>query len=513
MDHMAPKPTISELTSTRVLGRSAAWTLAGQLIPIILGIAAFPYLIQRLGTDRFGMLTLIWLLAGYLGFLDLGLGRALTKYAADLLAKGREEEIPPMAVRALWVMLGLGAAVGLALFVLAPWLAYDVLHTPPYLRAEVASSIRLVALMVPFITSTAALNGLLAAYQRFDVINAIGMPLSALSYGVPLLVAFIAPTLPAVVASLAVIRVVGWALTAYFCRRRTPTLSFARGQKSSVGVGRLLAFGGWVSVAGFVGPMLVYLDRFLLGAWVTMTEVAYYTTPYSVVTRLLIFPAAAAQVLFPAFATTSDADPERLEVLVDRGIRAICLAVFPIAFLAILFARPALDLWLGAQFAANSFVVLQVIALGVFINAPAVVPNSVIAAVGRPDLVAKLYLAELVPYLLLLWVLAHAFGIQGVAAAWTIRCACDAALLLVVTRHVVPAATRAVSRGAITVLIGCAPIAMAFLPLAGALRVVFAIAVIGGFALAGGRWLLSSTERHYIGLKLSGAVHRKSQQL
>lgn len=507
---MAPKPTVSELTSSRVLGRSSAWALAGQVTPIVLGIATFPYLIQRLGTDRFGTLTLIWLLAGYLGFLDLGLGRALTKYAADLLAKGREEDIAPMALPALWVMLGLGIAAGLALFLLAPWLAYDVLQTSSSLRAEVESSIRLVALMVPVITTTAALNGLLAAYQRFDVINAIGIPLSALSYGAPLLVALAEPTLPAVVTSLVVVRVVGWALTAYFCRRCTPALDFVRGQKSSVGVGRLLAFGGWVSVASFVGPMLVYIDRFLLGAWVTMTEVAYYTTPYSLVTRVLIFPAAAAQVLFPAFATTSDADPERLEVLVDRGIRAICLAVFPVAFLAVLFARPALDLWLGGRFAANSFVVLQLIALGVFINASAVVPSSVISAVGRPDLIAKLYLAELIPYVLLLWVLAHAFGIQGVAAAWTIRCATDALLLFLITRRVVPAASRAVRRGAVIVLIGCVPIAVAFLPLDGALGVVFAVAVIGGFALAGWRWLLNSTERHYFGLKLSGAMHRRT---
>ncbi len=494
---------MSDLTSTRVLGRSAAWTLAGQVIPIIIGIASFPYLIQRLGTDRFGTLTLIWLLAGYLGFLDLGLGRALTKHAAGLLASDKEEEIAPMALRALWAMLALGIAVGCALFMLAPWLAYDVLDTSPSLRAEVQSSIQLVALMVPMITSTAALNGLLAAYQRFDVINAIGIPLSALTYGVPLLVAFVAPTLPAVVISLGAIRVVGWVLTAYFCRRCTQTLRFVPGQKSSVSLGRLLAFGGWVSVAGFLGPMLVYLDRFLIGAWLTMTDVAYYTTPYSVVTRVLVLPAAAAQVLFPAFAATSEIDPARLEVLVDRGIRAICIVVFPIAFLAVLLARPALDLWLGVQFAANSFVVLQLIAVGVFINAPAVVPASVISAVGRPDLIAKLYLAELVPYLLLLWVLARLFGIQGVAAAWTIRCALDAALLLAITRHVVPVARRALRRGAAIVLAGCVPIAAAFLPLEAGFKVLLAVVVIAGFALASWCWLLAPAEKRRLITALS----------
>jgi O-antigen/teichoic acid export membrane protein len=502
----------NELTSNRVLGKSAAWTLAGQIAPIILAVLSFPYLIQRLGTDRFGTLTLVWVFAGYLGFLDLGLGTALTKYAADLLAKGREDEIAPMAVRALWVMLAIGACGGLALFAVSPWLARDVLHSSASLTGELEWSIRLVALMVPIITMTAAFNGLLAAYQRFDVINAIGMPLSALSYAAPLLVALAHPTLPAVVASLVVIRVAGWVLTAYLCRRYTRALSRTHGQKSGVSVARLLAFGGWVSVASVVGPVLVYVDRFLMGAWVTMTEVAYYTTPYSVVTRVLIFPAAAAQVLFPAFAATSGVDAERFAVLVDRGVRAICLAVFPLTFLAVLFARPALDLWLGRSFASGSFLVLQVIAFGVFVNSPAVIPGSIITAVGRPDLVAKLYLAEVGPYVVLLWVLARAFGIEGVAAAWAIRCACDAGLLLALASHVAPEARRALRRGGVVVLVGCVPLALAFLPLGAEVRVAFGLVVILAFALAGWRWLLHDGERRFLRVRLGSALRGKAMQ-
>ena len=505
---MKTRPTVGNLTSTRVLGRSAAWTLAGQVIPIAVAIAVIPYLIRTLGTGRFGMLTLIWLVAGYLGILDFGLGAALTKCAADLLAEGREHEIAAMALRAIWVMLGLGVAAGLVLFIFAPRLAYDVLHISPPLRPEVASSIRLVALICPVITTTAALNGLLAAYQRFDVINAIGMPLSALSYGGAFVVATIRPTLPAVVVSLVVIDVVGWALTVYFCHRVTPALNFVRGQGSSIGLRRMLSFGGWVTIADFVGPMLVYFDRFLLGIRTSTTEVAYYTTPYSVVTRVLILPSAVAQVLFPALATSSEAEPERFVVLVDRGLRGICLGVLPLVFLAVLFARPALDLWVGGQFAAHSYVVLQLLALGVFINAPAFIPYSVIQAVGRPDLIAKLYLAELVPYFALLWVLMRAHGIEGVAAAWAIRCAVDTALMLLIMRRVIPAVSQAARHGAVDVLLGCAAVAVAFIPMPGAAQVILAVGFIGGFGIAGWRWLLDDRERRFLGARASAAIRR-----
>ena len=503
--------TASVLTSTRVLGRSAAWSLAGQVAPIVAALAVIPLLIRQIGTDRFGTLALVWLIAGYLGIFDLGLGAALTKYAAGLIAEDRELETGPMARRALAAMLAIGIVAGLALFLLAPWLAYSVLHTSPALRPEVAASIRLVALVCPVITTTSGMNGLLAAYQRFDVINAIGVPLSCASYVAAAVVAAFRPTLPAVVLSLVVIDVIGWALTAWFCRRCTPVLDFVA--RSRVGMGGLLRFGGWSTVANLLCPLLVYFDRFFLGSRVSMTDVAYYTTPYSVITRVLILPSAIAQVLFPALATASERQPRRFRLLAERGMMAICAAVLPIVLLAILFAQPALRLWVGAAFAAHSSVVLKVLAIGVFVNAPAAVPYSLIQAVGRPDLIAKLYVVELLPYFALLWLLVGAYGIEGAAAAWTIRCAADSVLLLVLMRRVVPSVAGAARRGALAIGFGCATIVPAFAPLAGVPRVLLAAVILAGGALAGWRWLLTAHERRYFLMRAGAALRQQRTAL
>jgi O-antigen/teichoic acid export membrane protein len=494
----------SALTSDRMLGRSTAWSLAGQVAPLLTAIVLIPPLIRELGTDRFGTLALIWIVAGYLGIFDLGLGAALTKYAAGLVAADRQDEIGPLARRALAVMLGIGLVAGLALFLAAPWLADRVLHTSPLFRSEVAASIRLVALVCPVITTTSGMSGLLAAYQRFDVINAIGMPLSGASYVAAVVVAAFRPTLPAVVLSLVVIDLVGWGLTLYFCRRCTPT--FAAAGRTSVGMSQLARFGGWSTLANCLSPLLVYVDRLFLGARVSTIEVAYYSTPYSVITRVLIFPSAVAQVLFPALAMSSAGQPRRFRALADRACVAICAAVLPLAVLAIVFARPMLDLWVGNAFAANSSGVLRVLAIGVFVNAPAVVPYSLLQAVGRPDIIAKLYLAELVPYFALLWVLVSAHGIEGAAVAWTARCAVDCVLLLVLMLRVVPTVRRAARRAALAIAFGCLALALAFIPLDGALRVALAAAVLGCGAFAGWTWILGRHEKRYLRMRLRAVL-------
>ena len=64
--------------------------------------------------------------------------------------------------------------------------------------------------------------------------------------------------------------------------------------------GRLLRFGGWLTLSNIVSPLLTYLDRFLVGGMLSAAAITYYVTPYEIAGRVLVVPAALAGVLFPA---------------------------------------------------------------------------------------------------------------------------------------------------------------------------------------------------------------------
>jgi len=57
------------------------------------------------------------------------------------------------------------------------------------------------------------------------------------------------------------------------------------------------------------------------------------------------------------------------------------------------------------------------------------VPFAALQAQGRPDLVAKFHLLELLPFIALLWWSLHRFGLLGAAGAWSLRVTADAVLL------------------------------------------------------------------------------------
>jgi O-antigen/teichoic acid export membrane protein len=159
-----------------------------------------------------------------------------------------------------------------------------------------------------------------------------------------------------------------------------------------------------------------------------------------------VLPLAMLTVLFPAFASSFAINRLRTAQLFERAIRAIVLLMFPVLLVTILFAREGLTLWVGADFARESTAVLQWLAIGAFVNSVAQAPFAVVQGIGRPDITAKLHLAELPVYVAGLWWLAHHFGIAGVAAAWTIRATLDALALLFAAHRLVPEPAGSVER-------------------------------------------------------------------
>jgi O-antigen/teichoic acid export membrane protein len=160
-----------------------------------------------------------------------------------------------------------------------------------------------------------------------------------------------------------------------------------------------------------------------------VAAVAYYTTPFEVVARLLIIPGAVAGVLYPAFSMNLMQNRDHARALFGKGIRYVFAAVFPIAALIVLFAGKGLRWWLNAEFAQNSTHVLQWLAVGVLFNSLAQIPFVLLQGAGRPDITAKIHLIELPCYLLVLWLLVSEAGINGAAMAWCARSLLDAGLL------------------------------------------------------------------------------------
>jgi O-antigen/teichoic acid export membrane protein len=412
-----------------LLARNTALNLVGRVLPLAVAVLAMPYTVRHLGPDRFGILSLAWVVTGYFALFDLGVGSAVTKFVAEFLGKGETEKLSGLVWTALASQLCLGVLAGLLLAAATPFLVDHLLKIPLGIRSEADWVFLILAASLPVGFAAGSLGGVLAASQRFDLLNAIGIPSSALSYLLPLVGLAAGLRLPSIVLLLVLARIGSLVATYYLCVRIFPSIGRSPHFEFRL-VKRLLGFGGWVTVSGAVGPVLVYFDRFLIGSLVSIAAVGFYTPPYLIASRLSILPASLTVALFPAFSTSAGrGDNEWIESAMVNSVKYLLLIVGPIALGLIFFARPALGFWLGSQFALKGSSVMQILAVGLLINALAYVPYSLLQGVGRPDLTAKFHLLELPIHVGLAWFLVSLYGLPGAAVAWTIRAAIDSALL------------------------------------------------------------------------------------
>jgi len=342
----------------------------------------------------------------------------------------------------------------------------------------------------------------LTAYHRFGIITAIRIPMGVFTFAAPLMVLPFSNHMVPIISALLFGRVVSFVIHLLYCLKIEPDLRSKIVLNKAI-IRPLFKFGGWMTVSNILGPFMVCFDRFLIGSIISLTAVAYYTTPYEFITKLWIIPGALMSVLFPAFASTYSENPAHSAELFHRAVKYQLLGIFPIVFIIVAYAYPGLALWLGINFAENSYRVLQFLAIGVFINCMAQVPFSFLQGTGKPDVTSKLHVAELVFYIPALWFLIKSFGITGAAIAWSVRVAIDTALLFYVTRRSfspapgIPAATGVCMLAAIAGLV-----CVAYFPERNPDLAIFAFVLLL-LMIVGWKLLLSKNERSYLLSKIS----------
>lgn len=412
------------------LKRNALWNLAGSALPMLAGVALIPYTLNRLGSEAFGVLTLIWGLIGYFSLFDFGVGRALTFQLSRLVAAGSQSDLGSVLRAGLLLTAAAGLAGVVLVGLLAPGLAGQWLKISPALQDDARVAFLIAAAGVLPTTLSSGLRGAMEGLDRFAASNLGRIAMGTWMFAVPAWsVHMHGPSLGTIALYLVLGRCLVLALMAFQLRGPLFSVGTALGKRHFQG---LWNYGFWVTVTGIVGPLMVYGDRFFVSAAVGADQLSLYAIPQEALLRLLLIPMALTGALLPRLAAM---DEMQLAQTYHLTYRRVGLSMLAVSILAAVLAVPVLSIWISAPFARDALPVVLVLCVGIWVNSLASVPFILLQARGNPRLTAVFHLIELVLYFVVLWILSSHFGLVGAALAWLARVTLDWVLLHLAVRR------------------------------------------------------------------------------
>lgn len=401
------------------LVRHTSFNVLGAALPLVVQIATLPLYVSLVGLDRYGALSICLLLLGYLALFDFGLGKALTQRLAQQHEASAEDQS-----NTFWSAASLSlvlSAAPLLFFVPLTHLAFSIVSVEPGLRTEIEASLPLLAMAVPLGIVASLLGGALQGVSAFFLFNLSNLLATLLMVLLPLGAAyFVGPQLPVLTTAALLARGLSLIPLAWFvaCKipLRRPRITAPSEMKT------LLRFGGWVTVANLVAPILVYGDRLIIGTKLGAEAVGIYVVSFNIIFQLVLVPAALSAALLPRMAR------ERGSTNSDSGMAfdIMLLLVTPMCVITALALPPFMKLWLGGPHWASAAGVGCVLLLGVWINSFARLPATQLLAANRPRPVAMLLVLETPFYVGLMLLTLPIFGLLAAAAVCSLRCLVDA---------------------------------------------------------------------------------------
>jgi O-antigen/teichoic acid export membrane protein len=370
----APAPSrLLRAPRLRVAG-NAAVTAASAGFSVLLAILVTPFMLARLQSDGYGVYVLLATLVGYYGLLDLGVSQALSRTVARRQAK---EERDPLA-EAINTALALQAVAGtfacVALAALAPRFVL-LLKVPPQLQPAAAAALRLAGLAFLLSTLSNVFRSVIAGLERYGCLALMDSLAATLStagtvmalraggglFSISLVSAGVAALSLAAYGSV-VSHVLGrgWRWRPRVCRRAMRDL---------------LGFGCFLSLGRIAQTTSTTSIRVLLAALFGPAAVAQYVIPQRVIQGLGMLLTSGASVLFPhASRVAKQAAWQRVQALYCRASLAFSALAFPGLMALAALAEQILTVWIGPEFAAQNWRLMQWLCFAALLGSLSTVP-------------------------------------------------------------------------------------------------------------------------------------------
>lgn len=399
---------------------NALSSYGGNLVDIAVFLLLLPFIIDSIGTQSFGLWSLVWAIVTTLSLMDLGFGQTVVKFVAGARGKSREGDRGDRNQRTLvctlfWIhvaqMIGILVLLGLI------WLLFEDLFEVEG-RVEEARMILLIvgggfAMSVPF----GMFRGILIAHQKQWLPNLYRI-LATVIYAVLVLVVLrISPELSTLAFLNLIVTVGPLAAVTVHARVTLPGLSLRLRHFDRTILRDLWSHSFYFLIINFAALVYTRVDTFIIQAALNLTAVAMYALAMRVSDQVESFCLHVARTLTPVVAELHGAEEKARLIQVWLFGTKVAVAIgTPLVIGCVALARPLVVHWTGNEF-LDAVPVLQILLLSVFVNVIHSNSHILLSMRGRQRYLAFALLGAQCANAALSIALVGTYGILGVAVA------------------------------------------------------------------------------------------------
>jgi len=342
------------------IARNTLFNIAGRAFEGLFGLTLTWYVVNELGTEGWGMWSLVAVFTGYAALFDLGIGSGFAKYIAEYEARGERQKISMLITTGLTFYFLLSLMVVSATWVLADTLIDRVLiplASGPHLSPDMVEDLRFLCrgAVVLF-----GLNNCIAPFanvpvglQRMEVSNALSAGVTVVKFFAALAFIELGWGVRGIFAAQAVSVVllgVGCVTAAFVL---VPGLRVGPRQLNRPVFNQLFSFGWRTQVAKLAGLIDFQTDRMVVASvykFGDMGLVGLYGIGEYLATKMRQIPNLLVSALIPAASQLDAQSREKhLEQLYLHSTKYMAAVTFPLALGMMATADLMLHAWLGGQ--------------------------------------------------------------------------------------------------------------------------------------------------------------------
>jgi O-antigen/teichoic acid export membrane protein len=403
------------------LSRSFLFGIANSIGMLFVGLVVVPFYLAYLGVEAYGLVGFFVMTQSLLLLLDLGLAPTISREVARFSAFGKLPEVGDLLHSLATIYWLIAALIAVALFGFSSVIAEHWLQTKTLPTETLSRAIVLMGIVIACRWPAGLYRGALVGAEKLVIASIINLSMMTVAnVGAVAVLAFVSPTIEAFF-----IWQGGVGLTYAITMRAAAWNVIGRPRPTRFSMSelkRVWRFTAGMSLIVLTGLILTQLDKVLLSKLLVLDEFGIYMLATVVVSGLYA-------LISPIFSTVNprmsmlvaNGEIERLTDLYQLSTRFLCVIVFPVSLILVVFPEELVFLWTGnLELAKGVAPILMLLAIGTSLHGVMHIPYALQLAYGLTRIPLKITLVLLIVMVPMVVVLTQWYGARGGAMAWLI---------------------------------------------------------------------------------------------